>query len=354
MPPTTDSPRQALAAYTLAVVATALATGVNQLLRPWVYPSVTPPFILAVAIASVYGGVGPGALATLLSLGALSYWYFPPIVDGALTGTPDLARQLVFLLVASIVTWIGGTARRQRARATAASSEALTALRRQQEVEDRLRRTAEAAARFSAIVANSSDAIIGKTLDGVITSWNDAAERIFGYRSAEMVGETVFKLIPPELHEEEREILRQLRAGKAVHSAEVERIRKDGQRIWISLSVSPIRGAEGTIVGAASIKRDITERRLAEAELRRHQEQLASRAPGGADGRLALGRHDESGRLGRGIAPDLRPRPRGCRHDARRFPAARASGRSRPNRATRAGRPGQGRGRGPRVPHPVA
>ncbi len=274
MPPVTPGSRQTVAGYALAVVGPALATGVDLLLKPLIFPSVTPPFVLAVAVASLYGGVGPGALASLLSLAALSYWFFPPFLNGELGGTADLVRQLMFLLVAAVVAWMGGMAQRQRGRALAASEEAARALSRQLEAEADLRRSADAAARFAAIVANSNDAIIGKTLDGVITSWNAAAERIFGYPAAEMVGQSVFKLIPEELHDSEREVLRRLRKGEAVESSEAERIRRTGERIWISLSVSPIRNPEGDIVGAASIKRDITERRLAEAELRRHQDQL--------------------------------------------------------------------------------
>jgi PAS domain S-box-containing protein len=132
----------------------------------------------------------------------------------------------------------------------------------------------DAVARLAAIVASSSDAIIGKTLEGTITSWNKAAERIFGYSAAEAVGESIFRLIPDELHGAERELLEQLQRGEAVEVSETERVRKDGQRIWISVSVSPIRDSSGRITGVASIKRDITARRRAESELREHQEQL--------------------------------------------------------------------------------
>jgi PAS domain S-box-containing protein len=132
----------------------------------------------------------------------------------------------------------------------------------------------EAVARLAAIVSSSSDAIIGKTLEGIVTSWNVAAERIFGYPASEMVGQAVFKLIPEEMHDAERSLLERVRRGEVVELAEVERIRRDGRRIWISLSVSPIRDSSGVITGAASIKRDITERKAADLELRQNQEQL--------------------------------------------------------------------------------
>jgi PAS domain S-box-containing protein len=129
----------------------------------------------------------------------------------------------------------------------------------------------DAEARLAAIVMSSSDAIVGKTLDGVITSWNGAAERIFGYSPAEMVGDTVFRLIPPEHHQAERDLLERVRQGERVDMTEVERVTKDGRRIWISLSVSPIRDQTGAIAGAASIKRDVTERKLLDERLRSTQ-----------------------------------------------------------------------------------
>ena len=132
----------------------------------------------------------------------------------------------------------------------------------------------QAVARLAAIVASSSDAIIGKTLDGIVTSWNTAAERIFGYSHAEMVGQPIFRLIPEELHDAERELLDRIGRGERVEFSETERIRKDGRRIHIAVSVSPIRDAHGRVVGASSIKRDVTERKQAAEALLRSQERL--------------------------------------------------------------------------------
>jgi PAS domain S-box-containing protein len=132
--------------------------------------------------------------------------------------------------------------------------------------------TERATTRLAAIVASSDDAIVGKTLDGVVTSWNAAAERIFGYSEREMVGRSIFVLIPPELHEAERGLLDRLRRGERVDFADTVRIRKDGTRIDIALTVSPIWDSSGVVVGASSIKRDITDRKRAEAELARREE----------------------------------------------------------------------------------
>ena len=135
-----------------------------------------------------------------------------------------------------------------------------------QDVTHRVRAN-EATARLAAIVTSSEDAIIGKKLDGTVTSWNHAAEEIFGYSEAEMVGSSIYRLIPPELHDSETDILRRVSRGEPVEFSEVERVRKDGKRIHIALSVSPIRDGSGKVVGAASVKRDITEQKRIQAAL---------------------------------------------------------------------------------------
>lgn len=135
-----------------------------------------------------------------------------------------------------------------------------------QDVTDRIR-AHEATVRLAAIVSSSEDAIVSKQLDGTVITWNAAAERIFGYTAAEMIGQTVYRLIPPELHDAERAALRRVSRGDPVEFSETERIRKDGRRIHIALTLSPVRDPSGQVVGAASIKRDITQRKEAETAL---------------------------------------------------------------------------------------
>jgi two-component system, cell cycle sensor histidine kinase and response regulator CckA len=135
-----------------------------------------------------------------------------------------------------------------------------------QDVTQRIQ-ASEVTARLAAIVASSADAIVGKKLDGTVTSWNQAAEEIFGYSAAEMIGSSIYRLIPPELHEAEADILRRVARGEPVEFAEVERIRKDGERILIALTVSPIKDAGGRVVGVSSIKRDITQQKRIQLEL---------------------------------------------------------------------------------------
>lgn len=145
------------------------------------------------------------------------------------------------------------------------------------------RRQAEMAQSYlAAIVEFSDDIIVSMSLDGAVTSWNKGAERTFGYSAEEVVGKPIRVLIPPELGQEEEETLRKLRSGKSVEHYETQRVRKDGSRIQISATVSPIRSASGEIVGASEIAHDITQRKREESVLRESEERfraLADSAP---------------------------------------------------------------------------
>jgi PAS domain S-box-containing protein len=124
----------------------------------------------------------------------------------------------------------------------------------------------EPTALLAAIVDSSDDAIVSKTLEGIITSWNRGAEQIFGYASSEAVGQHITLIIPRERHSEEETVLTNIRQGKKIDHFETVRQTKDGRRIDISLTVSPVRDAQGEIVGASKVARDITARKRAEAE----------------------------------------------------------------------------------------
>ena len=120
---------------------------------------------------------------------------------------------------------------------------------------------------LAAIVESSDDAIISKDLTGTITSWNAAAERLFGYTSEEIVGKSVLTLIPKHLHHEEPEILARLRANLKIDHYETQRVAKSGEVIEVSLTISPIRDGAGKVVGASKIARDISERKKAQRAL---------------------------------------------------------------------------------------
>ena len=151
--------------------------------------------------------------------------------------------------------------------------------------QDRIRASAEnpavpatadrAALLLAAIVESSDDAIVSKDLNGIVTSWNKAAERIFGWRADEIIGRSITMVIPPELHGDESIILSKLRAGERIDHFQTVRVRKDGERLDVSITVSPIRDSNGKIIGAAKIARDITQQKKMEAAIQT-SERLAS------------------------------------------------------------------------------
>jgi len=132
------------------------------------------------------------------------------------------------------------------------------------------------AAFLASIVQSSDDAIVSKDLNGVVTSWNKSAERIFGYTAEEMIGRPILVLIPPDRRDEEPAILERLRSGERVDHFQTVRRRKDGVDIDISVTISPIRNAEGRVVGASKVARDITSEKLMQAQLRRYADDLAT------------------------------------------------------------------------------
>ena len=121
---------------------------------------------------------------------------------------------------------------------------------------------------LSAIVESSDDAIASKDLNGIITSWNKSAERLFGYTAEEIIGKSVLLIIPPELHKDEAMILSKIRRGERIDHFETVRVTRSGERIDVSLTISPVKDADGNVIGAAKIVRNITENKKIEQALR--------------------------------------------------------------------------------------
>jgi PAS domain S-box-containing protein len=138
------------------------------------------------------------------------------------------------------------------------------------------KRAEELRERLAAIVESSDDAIISKTLDGTITLWNHGAEKVYGYKASEAVGQTMAMLIPPERVAEENNILAAIGRGLSVEHFETMRVRKDGEKIDVSLTISPIRDNNGAIVGASKVARNITERKRIEEALREQAQVMDS------------------------------------------------------------------------------
>lgn len=140
-----------------------------------------------------------------------------------------------------------------------------------------LRRSAQLTnTRLAAIVSSSDDAIIGKTIDGIVTDWNAAAQDIFGYDADEMIGQSISRLLPPGMEDEERKILARIRAGEKVDHFETRRLHKNGSIIDVSVTVSPVWDDEGILIGASKVARDITAARRAQTALREREAHLQS------------------------------------------------------------------------------
>lgn len=127
---------------------------------------------------------------------------------------------------------------------------------------------------FAAIVQSSDDAIISKTLNGVVTSWNNSAERIFGYTAQEMIGAHITKIVPPDRLAEEAKILERLKKGERIEHFETKRITKDGKLLDISISISPVKNSKGVIIGSSKIARDISAQKKAEQQIRENEERI--------------------------------------------------------------------------------
>jgi PAS domain S-box-containing protein len=243
----------------LACVATALAARAvfASLLAPVPYFTI----YLGVLFAARYLGAGPAIVATVLG-GVGTMILFPPA---------EWPRFALFMVIGALLTWTLETFR--RARADADQSRALAEERLAQlEREASQRRTKERhSAQLQAIVESSEDAVISKDLDGIIQTWNAAAEQVFGYTAEEAIGRPIKILLAPDRLHEESDIVERIRRGGRVKHFETVRICKDGKQIDVSLTISPMRDSEGTIIGASHIARDITERKQFEEQVRQTQ-----------------------------------------------------------------------------------
>ncbi len=171
---------------------------------------------------------------------------------------------------------------------------------------DSQKRIDHASAQLAAIVESSDDAVMSTSLDGIIQSWNAGAERMFGFAADEIVNKPITTITPPELHDEERTIIERIRSGERIEHFETFRIGKNGRRIPISLTVSPLRDKSGEIIGASKISRDITDRQRAQREIHESRRKLAAEASALARLTEASTRLWESQNLAAGLNEILR------------------------------------------------
>src|SRR5208337_4418474 len=132
----------------------------------------------------------------------------------------------------------------------------------------------DTAALLAAIVSSSFDPIVSKTPDGTVTSWNEAAAQLFGYREEEMMGQSIRRIIPPDRQQEEDYFLDRIAAGERIQQFETVRLHKDGSPIDVAVTVSPVRNASGNIIGASKIVRDVSQRKKAMALVHENEARL--------------------------------------------------------------------------------
>ncbi|WP_395751217.1 PAS domain-containing protein [Prosthecobacter sp.] len=220
---------------------------------PWLQPLVWFMFYPAVFFSAWIGGLRGGLWATFLS--ALIVWFFfiPSRLSFALEDSHALLSVFLFTGMGVLVSQVHERLIQSGRQLSAATTSLL-----------------------AAIVESSADAIVGKDLNSIVTSWNAGAESMFGYSAGEMLGRSITLLIPPERHDEEDLILSRIRRGERMEHFETMRLTKSGAQIAVSVTVSPIKNAQGEVIGASKIARDITERQRAQNELKTKQEHSQS------------------------------------------------------------------------------
>ena len=231
--------------YGAALAATAVAWGIWAL-SPVMHQDPFVIFILAVVFTARFLGFGPAVLCTFSSALVLDYFVFRPRLGMAVSGN-EMERVGIFVLISVLVAGLA----RQRLRAETRADEV-----RQQ---------------LAAIVTSSEDAILSITVEGIVTSWNRGAETLYGYSAAEIMGRPLAVLVPAERMGELEGNLERLRRKQHIGSYETERLHKNGTRLRVLLSVSPLRNEQGVLVGASAIARDITQQRRTEDALRRNE-----------------------------------------------------------------------------------
>src|SRR5664279_1970854 len=217
-------PTQSAARYAVAMLATAVALFARLLLMP-LYGGQNPYHTVwvAVAFSAWYCGLGPSIVTALLGALGVWYWFVPPYHSFVIDNRSDVFGVLGFLVFSSAIIALGESNRRGYV----------------------------ARSRLAAIVQSSDDAIISKDLDGVIATWNNGAERVFGYTAEEAVGQHITVIIPPDRRSEEVMILDKLRKGERIEHFETVRLHKNGTNLDISVTISPVRDAAGRVVGAS-------------------------------------------------------------------------------------------------------
>jgi PAS domain S-box-containing protein len=283
--------------YAFAVAAICAAI----LARAWLEPSLGPEqpyitFIAAVIATAWYAGTGPGLLAILLGGLAADYFFIAPLYTLGIANRLELFEALTFASVCVFGVVVIEAQRRAQRRA----ERALKRLR--QEAAER-ERSEQNRRLLASIVESSDDAIVSTDLDGIMIAWNEGATRMYGYTKAEVVGKPIAMLFPSGEQSRPLIIVERMQRGERIEHYEAERRRKDGRMISVSVTVSPVRAADGTLIGISGVARDITPRKLAEQELAHATERIRNVLDSVGDGFLSV---DAEGRITYANAEALR------------------------------------------------
>ena len=259
-----DAPRRYAAALGIVAAAMLLRVALNPVVGTRI------PYLLqfiAVLVAARYFGFG----AALVGLGLATV---QPVYRALSTGTDSLRFWLALGISWTFcIALIWLLDRHRRMSGAVADSTRLAEERLKELARERTQREREEryAAQLRAIVESSEDAIISKSLDGTIQSWNHGAEELYGYSEEEAVGKPISLVVPPDRRHEENELIDRIREGERIKHFETTRVRRDGRHIQVSLTISPIRDAKGEIVGISHIARDMSERKEMEEQMRQAQ-----------------------------------------------------------------------------------
>jgi PAS domain S-box-containing protein len=246
-------------AYALGFFALILAVLLRWALGPLMADSLPLVTLFGAVAAGVWlGGYRLAIPIALLGYIACHYLFIPPKYGFAFTAEM-MVGMVAYVFTCSLIIVFGEAALIAESRA-----------------HQRMLERNKANQVLAAIVESSDDAIISKSLDGIIQSWNAAAERLFGYTAEEAIGKHISIVIPPDRIAEEDQIIASLKAGKSIDHFETERMRKDGRRIIVSLTISPIKDDAGNVVGASKIVRDVTDQKLLMDDLQRLASDLSA------------------------------------------------------------------------------
>jgi len=224
----------------VTAIAVAAALLVQLAAWPWLRPHAYMTFYVAVAFAAWTGGIAMGLLAVAAATVLVPWAMLDPQFQAKPLTLGLVGPDVMFVIVGTLIAVL-------------------------------VERRASAERRLGWLIQHSGDAVVTNTLQGVITSWNPAAERIYGYTAREIVGRNVALLAAPGAEPALAPLLQRVRRGETVHGVELARRTRDGRPITVAVTLSPVRGPSGAVVEASASERDVTERRQAELERQRRQ-----------------------------------------------------------------------------------